>query len=79
LSDPVTGLISYELSSYDLTDKRLSSQIETLSLRVSATQSTLFAQLQAADALLAQLESQQNIIEASVESLNLVLFGKRDR
>ncbi|MBE0659304.1 MAG: flagellar filament capping protein FliD [Bryobacteraceae bacterium] len=78
LSDPITGLITYELSSYDLTDKRLSAQIETLSARVSATQSTLFAQLQAADALLAQLESQQNIIQASVESLNLVLFGKND-
>lgn len=79
LSDPITGLIAYELSSYDLTDRRLTAQIETLSQRVSATQATLFAQLQAADALLSQLESQQNIIEASVESLNLVMFGKRDR
>ena len=78
LSDPITGLITYELSSYDITDKRLTAQIEALSERVSATQSTLFAQLQAADALLATLESQQNIIEASVESLNLVLFGKND-
>lgn len=79
LSDPITGLITYELSSYDITDKRLTSQIETLSQRVSATQTTLFAQLQAADALLAQLESQQNVIEASVESLNLVLFGKNNK
>ena len=79
LSDPITGLITYELSSYDLTDKRLTAQIETLSARVSATQSTLFAQLQAADALLAQLEGQRTIIEASVESLNLVLFGKKNQ
>lgn len=79
LSDPVTGLISYELSSYDLTDKRISAQIETLSARVTATQTTLFAQLQAADALLAQLEGQRTIIEASVESLNLVLFGKKSQ
>lgn len=76
MSDPVTGVITYELSSYDETDKRLTSQIEALSARVSATQSTLFAQLQAADALLAQLEGQQIIIEASLDSLKLVLFGK---
>lgn len=78
MSDPVTGIITYELSSYDETDKRLTSQIEALSERVSATQSTLFAQLQAADALLAQLESQQTIIEASLDSLKLVLFGKNE-
>ncbi len=78
LSDPITGVIAYELYSYDETDKRLTSQIEALSARVSATQSTLFAQLQAADALLAQLESQQSIIEASLESLKLVLFGKNE-
>jgi flagellar capping protein FliD len=77
LSDPVTGLMSYELTSYDATDRRLAEQIEVLSARVNSTQSTLFAQLQAADALLAQLESQQTILEASVESLNLVLFGKK--
>ncbi len=79
LSDPITGTIAYELYSYDATDKRLTSQIEALSARVSATQSTLFAQLQAADALLAQLESQQNMITASLESLKFVLFGKNER
>ncbi len=78
LSDPITGIMAYELYSYDETDKRLTSQIDALSERVSATQSTLFAQLQAADALLAQLEGQQTIIEASLDSLKLVLFGKND-
>jgi len=78
MSDPVTGIITYELSAYDETDERLTLQIATLSERVSATQTTLFAQLQAADALLAQLESQQTVIEASIESLKLVLFGKNE-
>lgn len=79
LSDPLTGLMAYELASYDITDKRLAAQIETISARVSATQTTLFAQLQAADAMLARLESQRSMIEASLESLNLVMFGKKDQ
>jgi hypothetical protein len=35
------------------------------------------ARLQAADALVAKLQSQQNIVNASVSSLNFVLYGKQ--
>jgi flagellar hook-associated protein 2 len=78
LSDAETGSMKAELDLYDETDERLTSQIETLSERVTALQSTLFSQLQAADALLAQLESQQSVLAGSLESLYLVLYGKND-
>lgn len=78
LSDAETGLMTSEIGLYDETDKRLTSQIERLSERVSSLQTTLFSQLQAADALLAQLESQKSMLEASVESLYLVLYGRKD-
>ncbi len=38
----------------------------------------LSQKLQLADTLLAQLESQQNMVDASVQSLNLLLFGKQE-
>lgn len=78
LSDAETGLMTSEIGLYDETDKRLTSQIERLSERVNSLQTTLFSQLQAADALLAQLESQKSMLEASVESLYLVLYGRKD-
>jgi flagellar hook-associated protein 2 len=78
LSDAETGSMKSELDLYDETDERLTSQIETLSERVTALQSTLFSQLQAADALLAQLESQQSVLAGSLDSLYLVLYGKND-
>jgi flagellar hook-associated protein 2 len=76
ISDPVTGLIKVQQDQYDKTDQKLSEQIATLSERVSAMQLSLTARLQAADALLASLESQQRVLDASVKSLNVTLYGK---
>jgi hypothetical protein len=41
-------------------------------------QATMQLRLQQADVLLATLESQQSLLEASLESVNLATFGKRD-
>jgi len=41
-------------------------------------QTSLSAKLQQADVLLAQLEAQQTLLDASVQSLNLLLYGKQD-
>lgn len=79
ITDPVTGLIKVQQDQYDKTDKSLSEQIVVLNERVAALRLSLSARLQAADALLAQLESQQSILDASIESLNLVLYGRSDQ
>jgi len=76
-SDPLSGAIPAFLQSLDRTDQRLTDQINAIYERVSATRLTLVARLQAADTLLAQLEGQKSMLNAAIESLNTVLYGKR--
>lgn len=76
ITDPVSGLAKIQQDSYDQTDIRLNKQISLLTEQIGVMQNTLSAKLQAADALLAQLSSQQQILTASIQSVNLVTFGK---
>jgi flagellar hook-associated protein 2 len=75
-SDPVTGLFKVEQDGLTTTDQHLQDQISTLTTRITATQTSLVAKLQAADAAIAQLQSQQQTLNASLQGLNLVLYGK---
>lgn len=75
-SDPVTGLIKIEQDGFSTTDQHLQDQITTLTDRINAMQTNLVSQLQAADAMLAGLQSQQQTLTASLQGLNLVLYGK---
>jgi flagellar hook-associated protein 2 len=77
LSDPLTGLIRVQENGYDATNQELTSQISTLNARTSQLQASMTARLQAADALVAELQSQQNVVNASISSLNFVLYGKQ--
>ena len=76
LSDPVTGLIKVQQDSYDRTDTNLKTQISNLQQRISVMQAATESRLHKMDALLASLQSQQQVITASVQSVNLALFGK---
>jgi hypothetical protein len=67
-----------EIRSYDEADSRFQSQIDKILERVNSTQQTLLARLQAADVLLAGLESQQNLLDASIESMRFSLYGRND-
>ncbi len=77
-SEDVTGLAALQIAQYDRTDSRLADQIVVLEERINLMREPYLQKLQAADALLGSFESQQRIIGASVDSLNLVLFGKRE-
>ena len=77
ITDPVTGLAKLQTQRYDASDLRLSNEIADVSERISNMQKSLSARLQAADALLGTLESQQNLVNASIQSLNFSLFGKQ--
>ncbi len=79
ISNPVTGLGKIQTDKYDETSTRLSTQITTISDRVSEMQRILSAKLQAADVLLAGLQSQQRVLDASLRSLNLTLYGREER
>lgn len=78
LADPVRGIAKLQQDRYDETDRRLTSEIAEVQLRISVMQQSLSARLQAADALLGQLESQQGMVDASIQSLKLTLFGKSE-
>ena len=78
-SQPVFGLIDKLTFSFDETDRRLQAQIERISERINAAQASLLSQLQAADALLASLESQQGMLDAATQSLNFVLYGRKEQ
>lgn len=77
-TDPVEGLIQIQLDEYTTTDSRLSDRIAVMAEQIDQMQTTLLAQLQAADAALAVLESQRGMLDASLESLKLVLYGKQE-
>ncbi len=79
ISDPVSGFIRIQTARYDEADARLEQQISELTGRVNTMQAGLLARIQQADSLLASLESQRSMLNASLESLNMVLYGRRDR
>ncbi|MCX7605446.1 MAG: flagellar filament capping protein FliD, partial [Bryobacteraceae bacterium] len=76
-SDPLAGSLTAYIQNLDRTDQRLTDQINAIYARVDATRQTLVARLQAADTLLARLEGQKNMLNAAIESLTTVAFGKR--
>ncbi|HUW32332.1 MAG TPA: flagellar filament capping protein FliD [Planctomycetota bacterium] len=78
ISDPVTGLIKIQQNQYDTADARITKQMAELNTRIEFMQSSMSLKLQQADVLLAQLETQQTLLQASLEGLSLALYGKKD-
>ncbi len=76
LTDPISGVFEMEESGLTQTNTSLNSQIATLNTRVSQIQASATAQAQQADALVAELQSEQSEQDASLQSLNYVLYGK---
>jgi len=77
-SDPVSGTIQSEIGYLDAANDRYAGQLEMINSRVSSMQESLFVKLQAADSLLASLDSKRNLLDAVIESLNTVTNGKRE-
>jgi flagellar capping protein FliD len=76
ISDPISGLIKVEQDGFDRTDHSLQTQMAALNDRITTMTASLNSKLQAADALLATLQSQQQTLTASLQGLNVVLYGK---
>ncbi len=74
-SDPITGAIQAEQSQLDTTYKNLNDQVNTLTDQANSMAATLQAKLQAADTLVAQLQSEQQMLSASIQSLNFSSYG----
>jgi flagellar hook-associated protein 2 len=74
-SDPITGTIKSQQDLFDAADKRLTGQVNTITNRANAMQKSLSAKLQAADALIASLTAQQQLLNASLQSASFAAFG----
>ncbi len=77
-SHPVSGTIQSEIDSLNAANDRYAGQLEEINSRVNSMQESLLAKLQAADSLLASLDSKRNLLDAVIESLNTVTNGKRE-
>ena len=77
-SDPISGIIQSEVGGLKQQDTDLQSQISTFNTRISALQAVLTQQLEAADALQAELQQQQTDVGAALQGVSLVLYGKNE-
>ena len=75
LTDPISGTIKQQMDQWNTTLTNLTSQISSKTTQIQAMQQTLNQQLQAADANVAELASQQNILTASITSLDYTSYG----
>ncbi len=76
LSNSVTGLIETEISSDTTSDTNLQKQIDKTTAQINTMQQNLAAQIEKSDALESSYESQQTELTASLQGLDLVLYGK---
>jgi len=76
LDDPIEGMIQAQITGYQTANTTLGNEITTAQDRATQIQQSVTAQAQAADALVAELQSEQNTVDASVQSLNYTLYGK---
>ncbi len=70
-----TGAVAAQQTQWSTTEAKLTSQISTMTTQIQAMEQTLNQQLQRADASVAQLASQQNILNASITSLDYTAYG----
>jgi flagellar hook-associated protein 2 len=75
-SNSVTGLIQTEIASDTTSDAKFQTQIETTTNQINTMQQNLAKQIEASDALESAYESQQTELTASLQGLDLVLYGK---
>ena len=75
LSDPVSGTIQNEENGLDTDNTNIASEVTTLQARATLTHNANAARLEAADALVAQLQANQTSVDAEVQSIDYVDFG----
>jgi flagellar hook-associated protein 2 len=75
-SNSVTGLMQTEIASDTTSDASFQKQIQTTTNQINAMQLNLSRQIEASDTLESEYESQQTELSASIQGLDLVLYGK---
>lgn len=75
ITDPTDGTIAAQQSQWQTTATNLSNEINTKVAQINANEQTLDQQLQAADASVADLASQQSTLTAEITSLDYTAYG----
>lgn len=75
ISDPVTGSVANQMTDWNTESQTLTDQIDAKNASVELLQQTINQELQAADASVADLASQQSILTANLTSLAYVDYG----
>ncbi len=76
MGNSVTGLIQTEITSDTAADLTYQKHINSTTAQINLMQQNLAKQIEASDALESAYESQQTELTASLQGLNLVLYGK---
>lgn len=74
-SDSTSGLLQQQINQDQKSEQNLQDQIDAMNVRIAAAQKAETAKVEAADALLAQLDSQQTMLTSTIQSLNYTLYG----
>ena len=77
ISDPVSGVVAAQLQGYTAENQRLTSSIASATQRINTMQSLLQLQLEKADAQVASLQTQQNLVTSSIQSLQYSTYGQQ--
>lgn len=75
ITDPTTGSIAAQQSQWQTTATNLTNEISTKVAQIQANEQTLDQQLQAADASVADLATQQSTLTAEITSLDYTSYG----
>jgi flagellar hook-associated protein 2 len=76
ISDPVSGMIATEQKGISTETQQITAHINTLNDQLTTMQNNLTSQLETADAGIAKLQNQQTVLTASIQAVDLSLFGQ---
>ena len=75
ITDSTSGTIANQESQWKTTVTKLSSQMSTMTQKIQIMEQTLDQQLAAADASVAELASQQSVLNSNITALNFTTYG----
>ncbi len=79
ISDPGTGTLASETSGWNTENQRLTTKISDATTQVNTMQQLLSKQLEAADAQVEELQSQQSLLTSEVQSLGYTTYGNQSQ
>jgi len=77
ISTPGSGAIASEITTWNIQNDALTTKISNAAAQVNTMQTLLSQQLEAADAQVAQLQSQQSLLTSTIQSLNYTTYGQQ--